>query len=112
MGWIELPSTAGQVVDKLESAGEMEQNGRRAALHNLGCKVNAYETEKMKAMLEAGGYEVVDFAEEADVYVINTCSVTAIADKKSSEAAQSAGDRGGGRLLCAEAGADAGEPGL
>ena len=83
MGWIELPSTAGQVVDKLESAGEMEQNGRRAALHNLGCKVNAYETEKMKAMLEAGGYEVVDFAEEADVYVINTCSVTAIADKKS-----------------------------
>ena len=56
---------------------------RKAALHNLGCKVNAYETEAMQQMLEAAGYEIVPFAESADVYVINTCSVTNMADRKS-----------------------------
>ena len=56
---------------------------KRAALHNLGCKVNAYETEAMQQMLEAAGYEIVDFHESADVYVINTCSVTNMADRKS-----------------------------
>ncbi len=58
-------------------------NKKKAALHNLGCKVNAYETEAMRQMLEADGYEIVDFTESADVYVINTCSVTNIADRKS-----------------------------
>ena len=56
---------------------------RKAALHNLGCKVNAYETEAMQQMLEAAGYEIVNFHESADVYVINTCSVTNMADRKS-----------------------------
>ncbi len=56
---------------------------KRAALHNLGCKVNAYETEAMQQMLEAAGYEIVPFAPGADVYVINTCTVTNIADRKS-----------------------------
>ena len=56
---------------------------RKAALHNLGCKVNAYETEAMEQLLEAAGYEIVGFEEKADVYVINTCSVTNVADKKS-----------------------------
>ena len=56
---------------------------RKAALHNLGCKVNAYETEAMEQLLEAAGYEIVSFEEKADVYVINTCSVTNVADKKS-----------------------------
>lgn len=56
---------------------------RKAALHNLGCKVNAYETESMQQMLEAAGYEIVSFDQKADVYVINTCSVTNIADRKS-----------------------------
>ena len=51
---------------------------RKAALHNLGCKVNAYETEAMQEMLEQNGYEIVPFAEGADVYVINTCTVTNI----------------------------------
>ncbi len=55
----------------------------RAALHNLGCKVNAYETEAMREILEADGYTIVDFSEEADVYVVNTCTVTNIADRKS-----------------------------
>ena len=56
---------------------------RKAALHNLGCKVNAYETEAMQQLLEEAGYEIVPFQEKADVYVINTCSVTKIADRKS-----------------------------
>lgn len=56
---------------------------KKAALHNLGCKVNAYETEAMQQMLEEAGYEIVPFTEEADVYVINTCSVTNMADRKS-----------------------------
>lgn len=59
------------------------KNGKKAALHNLGCKVNAYETEVMQQMLEEAGYEIVDFHEYADVYVINTCSVTNMADRKS-----------------------------
>ena len=49
----------------------------KAALHNLGCKVNAYETEAMQQILEEAGYEIVPFSEYADVYVINTCSVSA-----------------------------------
>lgn len=56
---------------------------KRAALHNLGCKVNAYETEAMQELLEKDGYEIVPFHEEADVYIINTCSVTNMADRKS-----------------------------
>ncbi|MGN0142927.1 MAG: tRNA (N(6)-L-threonylcarbamoyladenosine(37)-C(2))-methylthiotransferase MtaB [Roseburia sp.] len=56
---------------------------KRAALHNLGCKVNAYETEAMQQSLEDAGYEIVPFTEKADVYVINTCSVTNVADRKS-----------------------------
>lgn len=56
---------------------------RKAALHNLGCKVNAYETEAMQELLEENGYEIVPFEPGADVYVINTCTVTNIADRKS-----------------------------
>ncbi len=56
---------------------------RKAALHNLGCKVNFYETEAMAQLLEEAGYEIVDFEDTADVYIINTCSVTNIADRKS-----------------------------
>ena len=56
---------------------------KKAALHNLGCKVNAYEVEAMQQLLENAGYETVPFEEGADVYVINTCTVTNIADRKS-----------------------------
>lgn len=56
---------------------------KKAALHNLGCKVNAYETEAMQHLLEKAGYEIVPFTQKADVYVINTCSVTNMADRKS-----------------------------
>ena len=66
---------------------------KKAALHNLGCKVNAYETEAMQQILENAGYEIVPFTEIADVYVINTCSVTNMADRKSRQMF---------RLLCAD----------
>ena len=64
---------------KLQKSGEE----KTAALHNLGCKVNAYETEALRELLEAEGYRIVPFTEKADVYVVNTCTVTNIADKKS-----------------------------
>ena len=56
---------------------------KKAALHNLGCKVNAYETEAMQELLEQNGYEIVPFQEGADIYIINTCMVTNMADRKS-----------------------------
>ncbi|MBQ2745393.1 MAG: tRNA (N(6)-L-threonylcarbamoyladenosine(37)-C(2))-methylthiotransferase MtaB [Lachnospiraceae bacterium] len=56
---------------------------RTVALHNLGCKVNAYETEAMRQSLEENGYKIVSFNEKADIYIINTCTVTNIADRKS-----------------------------
>ena len=56
---------------------------KKVALHNLGCKVNAYEVEAMQQLLEKAGYEIVPFTEKADIYVINTCTVTNIADRKS-----------------------------
>ena len=56
---------------------------KRVAFHNLGCKVNSYELDIMRQQMEASGYTQVPFEEEADVYVINTCTVTNIADRKS-----------------------------
>ncbi len=56
---------------------------KKVALRNLGCKVNAYETEGMQQLLEQAGYEIVPFEEIADIYIVNTCSVTNIADRKS-----------------------------
>ena len=57
---------------------------KKAALHNLGCKVNVEnETEAMQELLEQNGYEIVPFKEGADVYIINTCTVTNVADRKS-----------------------------
>ena len=60
-----------------------DRNMKKVALHNLGCKVNAYETEAMQEMLENNGYEIVPFKEGADIYIINTCTVTNMADRKS-----------------------------
>ena len=61
----------------------MVNNKKRVALHNLGCKVNAYEMEAMEQELADAGYEIVPFEPGADVYIINTCTVTNIADRKS-----------------------------
>lgn len=57
--------------------------GKRVALHNLGCKVNAYELDRIAGTLVAQGYEIVPFSEPADIYIVNTCTVTNIADRKS-----------------------------
>lgn len=63
---------------------------KKAAFFTLGCKVNQYESEAMRESFEAAGYETVDFGDFADVYIINTCSVTAIADRKSRKAIKQA----------------------
>ncbi|MCR4890609.1 MAG: tRNA (N(6)-L-threonylcarbamoyladenosine(37)-C(2))-methylthiotransferase MtaB [Lachnospiraceae bacterium] len=56
---------------------------KTVALHNLGCKVNAYELERMSEKLSNSGYTIVPFSDRADFYIVNTCSVTNIADRKS-----------------------------
>lgn len=56
---------------------------KKAAFYTLGCKVNQYETEAILEMFRNNGYEIVDFEEFADVYVINTCTVTNLSDRKS-----------------------------
>lgn len=56
---------------------------KTVAFHTLGCKVNTYETEAMQQLMESAGYRCVEFGERADVYIVNTCSVTNIADRKS-----------------------------
>ena len=56
---------------------------RKATIHNLGCKVNSYEAKAMEEMLEKEGYTLVSFDQFADVYIVNTCTVTNIADRKS-----------------------------
>ena len=56
---------------------------KNVALHNLGCKVNSYEIEVMQQMLQEKGYNIVPFDEVADIYIVNTCTVTNIADRKS-----------------------------
>lgn len=55
----------------------------KVAFYTLGCKVNQYETNAMAQQFKEANYEIVDFEEKADVYIINTCTVTNIADKKS-----------------------------
>lgn len=66
-----------------EISGINKITGKRTAFLNLGCKVNAYETEAMQQLFEEAGAMIVDFSECADIYVINTCTVTNIADRKS-----------------------------
>ena len=71
------------VEDKSQGTNERISNMKKVALHNLGCKVNAYELDAMQEMLENNGYEIVPFREGADIYIINTCTVTNMADRKS-----------------------------
>ena len=71
----------------------MELKGLRFAMHNLGCKVNSYEAEAMSEAILAEGATLVPFHEEADIYLINTCSVTNIADRKSRQMIHQAKER-------------------
>lgn len=77
------------------------ENMKKAALHNLGCKVNAYETEVMQEILEQNGYEIVPFTDKADVYVINTCTVTNMADRKSRQMLHRARKQNPGAIIVA-----------
>ena len=80
--------------------------GKKVALHNLGCKVNAYEVEAMQQLLEEAGYEIVPFEPGADVYLINTCTVTNIADRKSRQMLHKENEPGcyrdRSRMLCTD----------
>ena len=59
------------------------ENKKRVAFYNLGCKVNDFDTESMGALFQNAGYRIVDFDSTADVYVVNTCTVTHLGDRKS-----------------------------
>ena len=58
----------------------------KIAIYTLGCKVNQYETQAMETILRERGHELVDFEAQADAYIVNTCTVTAVSDKKSRQA--------------------------
>lgn len=80
---------------------------KSVAFHNLGCKVNSYEMEVMQQNLREKGYKIVPFDEIADIYIINTCTVTNIADRKSRQmlhraTVESPGGGCCGRMLCAD----------
>ena len=72
---------------------------KKIAVHTLGCKTNQYDTQAMLEQFLAVGYEQVSFEDEADVYLINTCSVTAMADKKSRQFIRRASMSGGSVVL-------------
>ena len=59
------------------------ENNKKVAFFTLGCKVNQYETNGMIQKFEEAGYEIVEFLDKADIYVVNTCTVTNISDRKS-----------------------------
>ncbi len=74
---------------------------RTAAFLSLGCKVNSYETEAMRGMFEEAGYDIVEFKDTADVYVVNTCTVTNIADRKSRQMLHQAKKRNPDAIIAA-----------
>ncbi len=74
---------------------------KKAAFLSLGCKVNSYETEAMRGMFESAGYDIVDFKDMADVYVVNTCTVTNIADRKSRQMLHQAKSRNPKAIIAA-----------
>jgi len=75
--------------------------GKKIAALTLGCKVNAYDTEAMLELFSACGYEIVDFNEFADVYLVNTCTVTSLSDKKSRQMLRRARRQGPGAVVVA-----------
>ena len=73
--------------------------GRRVAFYTLGCKVNQYDTEAMAGLFRRAGWEVVDYRQPADVYVVNTCTVTARSEAQSRQAVRQARRRNPGALV-------------
>lgn len=66
----------------------------KVAIYTLGCKMNQYETQAMEQLLRQRGHEVVEFTDAADVYVVNTCSVTAVSDRNPARSSTGSGGRG------------------
>ena len=73
----------------------------RVAIYTLGCKVNQYETQAMEQELTRRGHTLVPFEDTADAYIINTCSVTAVSDKKSRQMIRRAKGRNPGAVVAA-----------
>ena len=74
---------------------------KTVAAHTIGCKVNQYDTQAMLEIFEKRGYKVVDFSERADVYLVNTCTVTSTADKKSRQMLRQAKQNNGSVVIAA-----------
>jgi len=73
---------------------------KKAAAVTLGCKVNQYDTQAMLELLQNDGYEIVPFNSKADVYIVNTCTVTGMADKKSRQAISRATQTNPDAVIC------------
>ncbi|ADY73659.1 MiaB-like tRNA modifying enzyme [Desulfurobacterium thermolithotrophum DSM 11699] len=74
---------------------------KRVAFYTLGCKMNFHETAYMEEQFKKRGYKIVDFSEEADIYIVNTCTVTSVADSKSRKALRKAKSRNPKALVVA-----------
>ena len=74
---------------------------KKVAFYTLGCKVNQYETNAMQSDFEKAGYKIVDFSEISDVYIINTCTVTGMSDKKSRQIIRRAKQLNPNSIVCA-----------
>ena len=70
----------------------------KVAIHTLGCKVNQYETAALETELRRRGHELVPFEDAADAYIVNTCTVTAVSDKKSRQMIRQARKRASGAV--------------
>ena len=73
----------------------------KVAFYTLGCKVNQYESNALKTEFLEHGHEVVDFSDYADIYIINTCTVTAMGDKKSRQIIRRAKQINPNSIVCA-----------
>ena len=71
----------------------------KVAFYTLGCKVNQYETQALETLFVQNGFELADFSDYSDVYIINTCTVTAMSDKKSRNAARRAKQKNPNSIL-------------
>ncbi len=76
-------------------------DNKKVAFYTLGCKVNQYETNVMMNMFEKAGYEIVDFSDFSDVYIVNTCTVTGMSDKKSRQILRRAKQINPNSIVCA-----------
>ena len=74
---------------------------RKIAFRTLGCRLNQFETDSLVSEFHDAGYKVVDFEEEADVYLVNTCTVTNQSDRKSRNLISHAGRKSGSMAMAA-----------